>query len=217
MKSNLVYAHDKFAKKTTTKSKQSKLSQSNHFDDLTSKGPLLKPTDQKRPNLDVGKSESLNAIELRISLNGTKDISRIIQTVKSCAEIGFLYLKMVHERSSVDFHAYNVQVVPFECVDPDRDSYMTISCKGIIEYRNGQAQEFTALDEWEKECSICSKMRHIEFFKYFFRFKSFIKWHKLIILKKTKNAKENLVENLFFISSVIGECGILKDTINSIK
>jgi hypothetical protein len=47
-------------------------------------------------------------------------------------------------------------VVPFSAVDPD--DFYTMSVRGVTHYVNGLTQDFTTLDQWEREYQLFNAM-----------------------------------------------------------
>lgn len=111
-------------------------------------------------------------------------------------EIGFVYLKRAHPRSSVHDHAYNLRVVPHS--ETDSSEYYTMSGGGVT-HVHGSRSDFTELDRWEKEYRIFNRIRQMPMLGNFRLWKGFATWRKNIIDSKRHDCREALEANLFLL------------------
>ena len=59
-------------------------------------------------------------------------------------------------RDPTSYNPYALDVVPFSAVDPD--DFYTMSVRGVTHYVNGLTQDFTTLDQWEREYQLFNAM-----------------------------------------------------------
>jgi len=95
---------------------------------------------------------------------------------------------------------YDLVIVKHDKIDPH--NYYTMSRAGVTHFYQ-QETDFTALDQWEREYFLFTKMMSIPFFKRFRMWKAFYFWKKYI--RKTKHRKHArfLQENLYILNPVL--------------
>lgn len=59
-------------------------------------------------------------------------------------------------RDPTSYNPYALDVVPFSAVEPD--DFYTMSVRGVTHYVNGLTQDFTSLDQWEREYQLFNAM-----------------------------------------------------------
>merc|ERR1719502_1320480 len=97
---------------------------------------------------------------------------------------------------------YNLEVVPSSAVT--RDDYYTLGLSGVTHFANGKA-EFTPLERWQREYRLHGRLKRINFFSKYRRWKAYFTWHKQVRSSKMKQASNDLSERLFILSPILRE------------
>ena len=79
-----------------------------------------------------------------------------------------------------------------------KKEYYTISNKGLCHFKEGQPIEFIPLLEWMKERETYYKIKNLEFFTKFRKWKTVIMWRRSCKNLKQQVARKSLKEKLFF-------------------
>ena len=142
---------------------------------------ILDPTDEAIRQL---RGASMPEIVKYIRLNGQR--------------VGFLYLARNGDKSSSDYHSYNLRVSPHEKID--QSDFFTLSDKGMTHVHNGHS-EFTPLDVWEKEYGDFHRLRQFRSFKQFRMWKAFAVWRKNLVTSRMIDRSAKLQDSLFIVNN----------------
>ncbi|KYO35065.1 hypothetical protein Y1Q_0000966 [Alligator mississippiensis] len=168
---------------------------------------VLMPTPPKQPRTTLKptacKSSSPSPscayedIEDVIKANIT-DPLEIIKIICENKNLGFLYMTPAVPRSSVEYDAFNLKIVSYDCIN--KNDYYTISQKAVIHTCNREV-EFLPLDRWEQEYLYHKTFTKIPIFAIFCKLKSFTEWRKNVCSKKIRGCRKALQENLFVLNA----------------
>lgn len=112
----------------------------------------------------------------------------------------FVYLRLIKRDIKASYNPFDLEIVPHAQIDP-RD-YFTLSSAGVTHFCNGEA-DFTALDQWEREFRLFTKVMTIPFFVKYRQWKNFYLWKAWIRGKKRAYCKSVLRSSLFCLDSVL--------------
>uniref|UniRef100_A0A7M4FA16 Dynein axonemal heavy chain 6 n=1 Tax=Crocodylus porosus TaxID=8502 RepID=A0A7M4FA16_CROPO len=168
---------------------------------------VLMPTPPKQPRTTLkptackssspSPSYAYEDIEDVIKANIT-DPLEIIKIICENKNLGFLYVTPAVPRSSVEYDAFNLKIVSYDCIN--KNDYYTISQKAVIHTCNGEV-EFLPLDRWEQEYLYHKTFTKIPIFAIFCKLKSFTEWRKNVCSKKIRGCRKALQENLFILNA----------------
>eukprot|EP00656_Telonema_subtile_P000712 TRINITY_DN10343_c0_g2_i4.p1 TRINITY_DN10343_c0_g2~~TRINITY_DN10343_c0_g2_i4.p1 ORF type:complete len:616 (+),score=135.78 TRINITY_DN10343_c0_g2_i4:143-1990(+) len=99
-----------------------------------------------------------------------------------------------------DSNPYNLRIVPVSSIN--KDDYYTLGISGVTHFREGSA-EFTALEQWQREFKLHSKVRRLPFFRKYRRWKSYFVWRSLVRNAKMTSASRQLAAKLFTLSPLL--------------
>lgn len=96
--------------------------------------------------------------------------------------------------------AYNFEFVPFD--KKDDDEYLTISARGVTHFINKEAI-FLTLPEWEREYKLYDKLKQINFFAKYKKWKNFSLWKNLRRRNMITERKSHLESELFILDRIL--------------
>ena len=113
--------------------------------------------------------------------------------------------EFIHVKQKPKSHPYDLDKVDFKDV---KDSYATLSKKGITYYIGSEPVEFVNLSDWLIERDLFLQVSQLSFFKRFRRWKTLKNWRRNVVRCKREHSKKILEERLFHADEVMG--GVLR-------
>lgn len=133
-----------------------------------------------------------------------KQLDRYIQMIlKNVAHVDeFVYLKksIIYEEDPYDLEVIDYTQLKKEEKAGTIRNYFTISKKGLTFYIDNIPKEFLPLNEWLEERSSFDRIKSLNFFKQFRKWKTLKMWNKIIMKEKVFLISEQLKEKLFFLN-----------------
>ncbi len=108
----------------------------------------------------------------------------------------FMYFNVKESKEN----AYDLEITDYAHRNPVR--YYTISKKGVTQYTNDMAIEFSPLKEWLVERALYGRVRDISFFRHFHRWKLLNSWHTAVWSVRKKQITDDLEEKLFCLDPI---------------
>lgn len=84
--------------------------------------------------------------------------------------------------------------------------YYTVSKKGLCYYVNSKPVEFIELEEWVSEKQNYQKIKSLNFFNRFRKWKTIKMWRKIVLRHSIEECSKNLEERLFFLNPIMRHC-----------
>ena len=186
-------------------SKQPELSSQEQFEKLWSK-KLIEDMIQKNnedTRVEMKKVEDTKVKEESKIEKPSFSLDRYLQKLleeKPQAGIKFMYFNAKKDSGN----PYDLTITNFN--ERNRGSYYTISKKGITQYKNDCAIDFSSLGEWLIERDLYAQIKEITFFHHFRRWKILKAWRKGIYYVKRKYAIDELTDKLFYLDENYQKC-----------
>ncbi|XP_048360378.1 dynein axonemal heavy chain 6-like [Sphaerodactylus townsendi] len=193
------------------------------FREIQLLGSKILPTPAKQPRSTVKISACLpNPIPPAFPFQEAQDVVKanvtepqeIIKIVCGNKHLGFLYMTPAMPRSSIEYDAYNLKIVTYDCIN--KNDYYTISPNAVIHTCNGEV-EYLELARWEQEYLYHRSLSKIPIFAIFRKWKSFNVWRKNVRSKKINSCRRALQKNLFIVNpsidsaeSQVGDVGMFQ-------
>lgn len=86
------------------------------------------------------------------------------------------------------------------------EKYYTVSKKGLCYYVNSKPVEFIELEEWVVEKQNYQKIKNLNFFNRFRKWKTVKMWRKIVLRHSIEESSKNLEEKLFFLNQTMRQC-----------
>ena len=160
---------------------------------------ILSPT---RPSSGGGDAAAARFDSAAAPGTGLGDLTppEIVAHVRAKPGDGFLYMMPAHDRMSVDYHPYDVHLVPHSEIDPE--NYYTISKDGVQETTDGLS-EFTPLDRWEQDYHTFTAVRAKKTFSQFRMWKQYATWRKCVVRWKRAEYTQSLKQSSYLLDAVL--------------